>query len=115
MDAYATPLLQNPHDFGADISVFSATKHIDGQGRCLGGAVLGSRVFCQETLKPFMRNTGAAMSPFNAWVLLKGLETLNLRIEKASRVALSLAQMLEQHPKVEQVHYPHLHRKCIMR
>ena len=77
------PLLQQPLKFGADVVVYSCTKHIDGQGRVLGGAVLGSRKWINETLQPFIRNTGPAMSPFNAWLLLKGLETLALRVDAA--------------------------------
>ena len=82
-NVFATPLLQQPLNFGADVVVYSCTKHIDGQGRVLGGAVLGSRKWINETLQPFIRNTGPAMSPFNAWVLLKGLETLALRVDAA--------------------------------
>ncbi len=80
-NVFATPLLQQPLKFGADVVVYSCTKHIDGQGRVLGGAVLGSKKWIEETLQPFIRNTGPALSPFNAWLLLKGLETLALRIE----------------------------------
>ena len=80
-NVFATPLLQQPLKFGADVVVYSCTKHIDGQGRVLGGAVLGSRKWITETLQPFIRNTGPALSPFNAWVLLKGLETLALRVD----------------------------------
>ena len=80
-NVFATPLLQKPLELGADIVVYSATKHIDGQGRCLGGAVLGGRGFIDEKLTPFIRHTGPSLSPFNAWVLLKGLETLELRVQ----------------------------------
>ncbi len=105
-NVFATPILQSPLALGADIVVYSATKHIDGQGRCLGGAVLGSTPYCQDVLKPFIRNTGPSISPFNAWVLLKGLETLKLRVEKQSALALDLALFLENHPKVMRVLYP---------
>ena len=76
-NVFATPILQKPLKFGADIVMYSATKHIDGQGRVLGGAILGSKKFCTKFIKPFIRNTGPSISPFNAWILLKGIETLN--------------------------------------
>ena len=106
-NVFATLALQNPFALGADIVVYSATKHIDGQGRCLGGAVLGSETFCLETLKPFLRHTGPSLSPFSAWVLLKGLETLSLRVLHQSATALAIARFLEQSPLVERVFYPH--------
>ena len=81
-NAFATPMLQRPLEFGADVVVHSATKYIDGQGRTLGGAVLGSREFILEKLQPIIRNTGPSLSPFNAWVLVKGLETLGLRVDR---------------------------------
>ena len=81
-NAFATPILQRPLEFGADIVVHSATKYIDGQGRTLGGAVLGSKEFILDKLQPIIRNTGPSLSPFNAWVLVKGLETLGLRVER---------------------------------
>ena len=96
-NVFATPYLQKPMEMGADVVVYSATKHIDGQGRCLGGCVLSSESFLEETLLPFMRNTGPTLSPFNAWVLLKGLETLDMRVERmcnnAARVADALADL----------------------
>lgn len=107
-NVFATPLLQRPLALGADIVVYSATKHIDGQGRSLGGAVLGSDKFVRETLMPFLRHTGPALSPFNAWLLLKGLETLPLRVEQQSRSAQEIARFLERHPKVARVLYPGL-------
>jgi O-succinylhomoserine sulfhydrylase len=107
-NVFATPLLQRPLALGADIVVYSATKHIDGQGRSLGGAVLGSEKFVRESLMPFLRHTGPALSPFNAWLLLKGLETLDLRVERQSRSAAEIAAFLERHPKVERVLYPGL-------
>ncbi len=93
-NVFATPILQKPLAFGADVVVYSATKHIDGQGRTLGGAVLASDSFVSEHLVPFMRHTGPSLSPFNAWVLLKGMETLRLRVEAQSAAALDLAQRL---------------------
>ncbi|MCP5362170.1 MAG: O-succinylhomoserine sulfhydrylase [Hyphomicrobiales bacterium] len=107
-NVFASPLLQHPLDLGADVVVYSTTKHIDGQGRTLGGAVLGSESFITETLLPFHRHTGPALSPFNAWVALKGLETLNLRMERHCVNALKVAQFLEQHPAIETVSYPGL-------
>ncbi|MDP7669371.1 MAG: O-succinylhomoserine sulfhydrylase [Alphaproteobacteria bacterium] len=107
-NVFATPILQHPLEFGADIIVYSATKHIDGQGRCMGGAVLGTTEFCNDILKPFVRHTGPALSPFNAWVLLKGLETLELRIEAQSNNALELATYLGGLEGVTKVIYPGL-------
>jgi len=107
-NVFATPLLQRPLALGADIVVYSATKHIDGQGRSLGGAVLGSDKFVRESLMPFLRHTGPALSPFNAWLLLKGLETLPLRVEQQTRSAAEIAAFLEAHPKVARVLYPGL-------
>jgi O-succinylhomoserine sulfhydrylase len=105
-NVFATPLLQQPLKLGADVVVYSCTKHIDGQGRVLGGAVLGSRAWINDTLQPFIRNTGPALSPFNAWVLLKGIETLALRVEAASRTAAAIADFLAGHPDVAHVWYP---------
>ena len=107
-NVFATPLLQKPFELGADIVVYSATKHIDGQGRCLGGAVLGSRSYIDETLQPFMRHTGPALSPFNAWVMLKGLETLELRVARQCEMALTLAELLQDQDGVARVLYPGL-------
>jgi O-succinylhomoserine sulfhydrylase len=104
----ASPVLQSPLKLGADVIMYSATKHIDGQGRVLGGAVLGSAEYINEKLKPFIRHTGPSMSAFNAWVLLKSLETLTMRVERMSSNALQLAEALEQHPKVASVNYPFL-------
>ncbi len=94
-NVFATPLLQRPLEFGADVVVYSATKHIDGQGRTLGGAVLGSQQFVDDHLRNFLRHTGPSLSPFNAWVLVKGLETLELRVQRHSDNALHLARYLE--------------------
>ena len=105
-NVFATPLLQQPLKFGADVIVYSCTKHIDGQGRVLGGAVLGSKKWVNDTLQPFIRNTGPAMSPFTAWLLLKGLETLALRVDASCRSAVTLADFLAAQPQVTRVWYP---------
>ncbi|MGV1015573.1 MAG: O-succinylhomoserine sulfhydrylase, partial [Methyloceanibacter sp.] len=105
-NVFATPLLQRPMKLGADIVVYSATKHIDGQGRCLGGVVLGSREFIGEKLHNYLKHTGPSLSPFNAWVLLKGLETLPLRVERHCATAAALADFLAARPEVERVYYP---------
>ncbi len=105
---FATPLTQRPLELGADIVVYSTTKHIDGQGRSLGGAVLGGAKFMADELAPFLRHTGPALSPFNAWLLLKGLETFDLRVQQHSRNAATLAAYLDRHPKVEAIAYPGL-------
>jgi O-succinylhomoserine sulfhydrylase len=107
-NVFATPVLQRPMELGADIVVYSATKHIDGQGRTLGGAILGPEQFVREPVQNLMRHTGPSMSPFNAWVLTKGLETLSMRVEKASASALRVAAWLEQQPKISAVRYPFL-------
>lgn len=104
-NVFATPMLQKPFDLGADCVVYSATKHIDGQGRCLGGVILGSDSFIAEHIKTPLRQTGPALSPFNAWVLLKGLETLPLRVEKQTRTAGILADRLAHHPKIQRLIY----------
>ncbi|MCM2327531.1 MAG: O-succinylhomoserine sulfhydrylase [Lysobacter sp.] len=103
-----SPALQKPIDFGADLVVHSATKYIDGQGRVLGGAIAGRRDLVDGPLFNFVRTAGPAISPFNAWICLKGLETLRLRVEAQSARALELARWLEAHPKVERVNYPGL-------
>ncbi|MGC1860763.1 MAG: O-succinylhomoserine sulfhydrylase [Methylocystis sp.] len=105
-NVFATPLLQKPFDFGADIVVYSATKHIDGQGRCLGGVILASRALIDESLHNFLRQTGPAMSPFNAWVMLKGLETLPLRVAQQASSAARIADFLAVQPGVTRVLYP---------
>ncbi|KXU99797.1 O-succinylhomoserine sulfhydrylase [Gluconobacter potus] len=105
-NVFATPLGQSPLKLGADVIVYSCTKHIDGQGRVLGGAVLGSSKWITETLQPFTRNTGNALSPFNAWVLLKGLETLQLRTDAMARNAAAVADALAELPGIVQVRYP---------
>ncbi len=107
-NVFATPLLQKPLQMGADVVVYSATKHIDGQGRCLGGAVLGSKQFITEKVTPFMRHTGPSLSPFNAWVLLKGLETLDLRVQRHCENALTIAKALEKQKGITRLLYPWL-------
>lgn len=107
-NVFASPVLQKPLALGADIVVYSATKHIDGQGRSLGGAVLGPKKFFDDHLLLFLRHTGPALSPFNAWLLVKGLETMELRVRRQCEVALALAQFLEGHPKIGRVLYPGL-------
>ena len=105
-NVFATPLLQQPLALGADVVVYSCTKHIDGQGRVLGGAVLGRRAWVEEVLQPFVRNTGPSLSPFNAWLLLKGLETLGLRVGAGCAGAARVADALAENPSVRRVLYP---------
>ncbi len=107
-NCFCSPALQRPLSMGADVVVHSATKYLDGQGRVLGGAVVADRQLIEEALLPFVRTAGPSLSPFNAWVLLKGIETLGIRMEAQSSRALALAQWLEQHPRVERVYYPGL-------
>lgn len=107
-NVFATPVLSRPLDLGADVVVYSATKHIDGQGRVLGGAILGSTEYVRGPVQTLIRNTGPSLSPFNAWVLLKGLETMSLRVRHQAASALTLAGWLEQHPAIESVRYPFL-------
>jgi O-succinylhomoserine sulfhydrylase len=107
-NVFATPLLQKPLQLGADVVVYSATKHIDGQGRALGGAILASDKFVKDDLGLFYRHTGPSLSPFNAWLLLKGMETLELRVDRQCATAASIARLLEGHKKVARVIYPGL-------
>jgi len=107
-NCFCSPALQRPFEMGAHVVLHSATKYIDGQGRVLGGAVLGSEQYIRELLLPVLRTAGPSLSPFNAWVLLKGLETLSLRMERQSVNALEVARWLEAHPRVARVHYPGL-------
>ena len=107
-NVFASPILQKPLLLGADIVVYSATKHIDGQGRCMGGAILATEEFVKEKLSPFYRHTGPSLSPFNAWVLLKALETLELRIERHCRNAAVIADFLENRGEPTRVLYPGL-------
>ncbi|MDK1384244.1 O-succinylhomoserine sulfhydrylase [Sinorhizobium sp. 8-89] len=105
-NVFATPLFQKPLELGAHVVVYSATKHIDGQGRCLGGVVLSSKEWIDENLHDYFRHTGPAMSPFNAWTLLKGVETLPLRVKQQTESARRLADFLAEQPQVERVIYP---------
>ena len=105
-NVFASPLYQKPLALGADIVCYSATKHIDGQGRVLGGLVLGNKDFIHDELLPFYRQTGAAISPFNAWVLLKSLETLSLRVKAQTASATQIANWLYDHEKIESLSYP---------
>jgi len=107
-NVFCTPALQRPLELGADLVIHSATKHLDGQGRVLGGAVLGAAQLVNEHMVPFLRTAGPSLSPFNAWVILKGLETLELRMLAQSAAALELARWLESHPAVARVFYPGL-------
>ena len=105
-NVFATPLWQSPLALGADVVVYSATKHIDGQGRCLGGIILSSEAFITEHIHTFMRQTGPSMSPFNAWMLLKGLETLAVRVRAQTETAAAIAEALARHPKISRLIYP---------
>lgn len=105
-NVFATPVFQSPLKLGADVVVYSATKHIDGQGRCLGGVVLCSEDFLTKYLQVFIRQTGPSISPFNAWVMLKSLETLHLRVEKQAENAARVADALAQHPAILRLIYP---------
>jgi O-succinylhomoserine sulfhydrylase len=107
-NVFASPILQRPLEFGADIVVYSATKHIDGQGRCLGGVILGDKAFVQDVLQPFLRHTGPSLSPMNAWLLVKGLETLELRVLRQCESARRLAEFLSRQEKLANVLYPGL-------
>jgi O-succinylhomoserine sulfhydrylase len=107
-NALASPIVQKPMQSGADVVIYSATKHIDGQGRCLGGAILAHEEWLNKEVQPFVRHTGPALSPFNAWVLLKGLETLALRVDRASASALTLAREIEAHGAVARAFHPFL-------
>ncbi|OAE99861.1 O-succinylhomoserine sulfhydrylase [Bradyrhizobium centrolobii] len=105
-NVFATPIWQSPLALGADVVVYSATKHIDGQGRCLGGIILSSEAFIAEHIHNFMRQTGPSISPFNAWVLLKGLETLGVRVRAQTDTAARVAEVLASHPKISRLIYP---------
>jgi len=107
-NVFATPLLQRPMALGADVVVYSGTKHIDGQGRVLGGAILGPVDYIDEKVELLLRHTGPSISPFNAWVLLKGLETMRLRLDHCCASALRVARWLESHPQIRMVRYPFL-------
>jgi O-succinylhomoserine sulfhydrylase len=105
-NVFASPILQKPLQLGADVVVYSATKHIDGQGRVLGGAILGNTALLDEAYRDPIRHTGPALSPFNAWVLLNGLVTLDLRVKQQSKTAAALADLIAAHPKVKAIRYP---------
>ena len=105
-NVFATPIWQSPLSLGADVVVYSATKHIDGQGRCLGGIILSSEAFIAEHIHNFMRQTGPSLSPFNAWALLKGLETLGVRVRAQTETAAKIADKLASHPKISRLIYP---------
>ena len=107
-NVFATPLLQQGFPLGADVVIYSGTKHIDGQGRVLGGAILGDEEYINGPVQTLMRHTGPALSPFNAWVLLKGLETLSVRVNYSTASALRVAEFLQDHPAVNWVRYPFL-------
>ncbi|WP_347957077.1 O-succinylhomoserine sulfhydrylase [Gordonia aichiensis] len=107
-NVFATPLLQRGLDMGADVIVYSGTKHIDGQGRVMGGAVLGTSEFIDGPVRAMMRHTGPALSPFNAWVMLKGLETMKLRLDQSVATALRVAEFLDADPRVARAIYPFL-------
>ncbi|MCA0272984.1 MAG: O-succinylhomoserine sulfhydrylase [Proteobacteria bacterium] len=107
-NVFATPTFSKAVELGADVIVYSATKHIDGSGRCLGGVVCGTTQYIRKVLEPYLKHTGAAMSPFNAWVMLKGMETLDLRVRQQAASALALAKALEGHPKLLRVIFPGL-------
>ena len=105
-NVFATPIYQSPLKLGADVVVYSATKHIDGQGRVMGGAVLGDATLLEEAYRDMARHTGPAISPFNAWILLKGLETLDLRVRRQTQTAAALADLIADHPRVKAIRYP---------
>ncbi|SMO45658.1 O-succinylhomoserine sulfhydrylase [Thalassovita litoralis] len=105
-NVFSTPVFSKAIEQGVDVVIYSATKHIDGQGRALGGVILGTREFIRGTVEPYMKHTGAAMSPFTAWIMLKGLETIDLRVRAQAESALKIADALQGHPKLARVIYP---------
>ena len=107
-NVFTTPVFSKAFEFGVDVVVYSATKHIDGQGRALGGVILGKKEFIRKKVEPYMKHTGGAMSPFNAWVMLKGLETIELRVKAQAKSALNISQILEKSPHIKKVIYPGL-------
>ncbi len=107
-NVFVTPTFSRAVALGADVVVYSATKHIDGSGRCLGGVVCGTRAYIRKVLEPYVKHTGAALSPFNAWVMLKGLETLDLRVRQQAASAQAVAETVQGHPKLARVIYPGL-------
>jgi O-succinylhomoserine sulfhydrylase len=117
-NVFATPVFSDAIAQGADVVIYSATKHIDGQGRTLGGVILGSREFIRKTVEPYMKHTGGSMSPFTAWVMLKGLETMDLRVRAQTASALAIAEAVQGHPALARVLYPGLpnhaqHHLCV--
>ncbi|MFO6463989.1 O-succinylhomoserine sulfhydrylase [Jannaschia sp. KMU-145] len=113
-NVFATPAFSRAVELGADVVVYSTTKHVDGQGRCLGGVICGTTEFVRKTAEPYLKHTGGSMSPFNAWVMLKGLEHMDLRVRAQAATAMALAEALEGHPKLARVIHPHLasHPQC---
>lgn len=107
-NVFATPIYSRAVDLGADVVIYSATKHIDGQGRCLGGVICGTKQFVRKVAEPYLKHTGGSLSPFNAWVMLKGMETLDLRVRAQTASATRLAETLEGHTALTKVIYPHL-------
>ena len=107
-NVFATPAFSKAAELGADVIVYSATKHIDGQGRCLGGVICGTKEFIRKTAEPYLKHTGGSLSPFNAWVMLKGLETMHLRCAAQAESALFIAEALEGHTKLDRTLYPYL-------
>ena len=107
-NVFTTPVFSLASSLGADVIIYSATKHIDGQGRCLGGVICGTEKFIQNVVLPFMKHTGGSLSPFNAWILLKSLETINLRCRTQAESALKIAKSLEKHTKIKKIVYPYL-------
>jgi O-succinylhomoserine sulfhydrylase len=107
-NVFATPVHSKAVAQGADVVIYSATKHIDGQGRALGGVILGTREMIRKTVEPYMKHTGGSMSPFNAWIMLKGLETMSLRVKAQAQTAATLAEALQEHPRLTRVIYPGL-------
>ncbi len=107
-NVFATPTFSRALDLGIDVVVYSTTKHIDGQGRCLGGVICGTTEFVRKVAEPYLKHTGGSMSPFNAWVMLKGLETMDLRVRAQADTAWRMAQALDGHPKLARVIHPHL-------
>ncbi|MFU8862818.1 MAG: O-succinylhomoserine sulfhydrylase [Rhodobacterales bacterium] len=105
-NVFSTPVFSRALELGADVVIYSATKHIDGQGRALGGVILGTRDYIRGVVEPYMKHTGGAMSPFTAWIMLKGLETIDLRVQAQADTALALAEALADHPKLSRVIYP---------
>ena len=107
-NVFATPIFSRAVELGADVVIYSATKHIDGQGRCLGGVICGTKDFVRKVAEPYLKHTGGALSPFNAWIMLKGMETLDLRVRAQATTALAISQAVEGHAKLANTIFPHL-------